>query len=104
MLRDDQVIEVFDSADTPPSWIEGVDVANGEYEFCDDQGQRYVGVVTQGSTWRKQPEFVLRPEGMPELKNALDLINRAQDIESNDRFRDLQSLREHLTSARSEPR
>jgi hypothetical protein len=97
-LRDDAVIEVFDSPDHPPSWIEGVDVENGEYQFCDEHGQRYVGVVTRPSTWRKQPEFVLRPEGVPDLNNALALIDRAQVIEPNHQFPDLETLRKHLTS------
>ena|SRR5437773_7113386 len=98
MLRDDPVIEVFDSPENPPSWIEGIDVENGEYQFCDDRGQRYVGVIRRASTWRRQPEFVLRPEGTPELTNVLDLIQRAEMIEPNERFPDLESLRKHLTN------
>lgn len=68
MLRDDAVIEIFDSPDRPPDWIEGVDVENGEYEFCDDRGQRYVGVITRSSSWWRQPEFELRPEGQSNVK------------------------------------
>ena len=97
MLRDDPVIEVFDSPDHPPSWIEGFDIENGEYQFCDERGQRYVGVVTRSSSWRRQPEFVLRPEGAPELENVLDLIRRAEAIEPNNQFPDLEALRQHLT-------
>jgi hypothetical protein len=97
MLRDDPVIEVFDSPENPPSWIEAIDVENEEYKFCDDQGQRYVGRITPASTWRRQPEFVLRPEGVPELKNVLDLIERANVIEPTERFPDLDSLRKYLT-------
>jgi len=29
MLRDDPVIEVFDSPDNPPDWIEWIDIENG---------------------------------------------------------------------------
>ena len=39
MLRDDQVIELFDSVDNPPDGIEGIDIENGEYQFCDERGQ-----------------------------------------------------------------
>ena len=99
MLRDDQVIEVFDSPDNPPGWIEGIDVENGEYEFCDDRGQRYVGIMIQPSSWGRQCEFALHPEGTPELQNVLDLIARAETIEPNDRFPDLKALRKQLTSA-----
>ena len=75
-----------------------IDVENGEYRFCDDRGQRYVGVVTKSASWRRQPEFVLGPAGAPELKNVLDLIERAEAVEANDRFPDLEALRKHLTS------
>lgn len=96
MLRDDPVIEIFDSPDNPPAWIEAIDVENEEYEFCDDRGQRYVGVINRFSAWRGEPEFALRPEGSPELKNALDLIQRAEKIEPNQQFSDLEALRLHL--------
>jgi hypothetical protein len=98
MLRDDPVVEVFDSPEVPPRWIEWIDVQNGEYRFCDDQGQRYVGVVTQPKGWFKQPTFALRPEGTPDLKNVLELIDKAQSLESNARFPNLASLRRHLTN------
>ena len=98
MLRDDAVIEVFDSADNPPDWIEGIDIENGEYQFCDDRGQPYVGVITRPSGWHKQPEFLLRPQGAPELRNVLDLIERAETIEPNDRFPNLEALQKHITT------
>lgn len=102
MLRDDPVIELFDTPENPPSWIEGIDIVNDEYEFCDERGQRYVGVVTRPSSWLRQPEFGLRPEGPPDLKNVLDLIDRVAAIEHNDRFPDLETLRKHLASRSTE--
>jgi hypothetical protein len=30
MLRDDQMIEIFRSADAPPSWVEAIDIENEE--------------------------------------------------------------------------
>jgi hypothetical protein len=43
MLRDDQVIEVFDSPDDPPSWIEAIDIENGEYQFCEEHANGMLG-------------------------------------------------------------
>src|SRR5262245_55512294 len=41
MLRDDPVIEVFDSPDAPPNWIEWIDIENGEYQFCKIKGHHH---------------------------------------------------------------
>ena len=51
-----------------------------EYQFCDENGQRYVGVVTQkrGSF---PVDFELRPEGTPDIQNALNLLDLAQGLE-----------------------
>ena len=97
ILRDDPVIEVFESPLTPPDWIEGIDIENGEYQFCSDTGQRYVGEITKPSGFFRQAEWCLRPEGEPGIMNALALIDAAQEIEPNDRFPDLESLRRHTT-------
>jgi hypothetical protein len=98
ILRDDPVIEVFDDPQKPPNWIEVIDIENREYQFCNDQGQRYVGVITGSSGWVKQPGFILKPEGDPDLKNALDLIDQAEMIEPNVRFSNLMELREYITN------
>jgi hypothetical protein len=103
MLRDDQVIEIFRSADAPPSWIEAIDIENGEYRFCDERGQWYTGEITRPSGWFKAAEFRLRPEGSLSLDNALELIKGAQGIEPNDEFPDLESLRRYLTKRSEEP-
>jgi len=95
MLRDDPVVEVFDSPLCPPDWIEAIDIENGEFQFCSDTGQRYVGEITKPAGFFRQAEWRLRPEGKPDAKNALALIDAAKEIEANDRFRDLQSLRDH---------
>ena len=97
MLRDDPVIEVFDSPDQPPSWIEAIDIENGEYRFCDERGQRYVGVITSPSGLFRQAEFELRPEGRAESKNVFDLLDRAEAIERSERFSNLEALRQHLS-------
>ncbi|NJN05470.1 MAG: hypothetical protein HC814_02455 [Rhodobacteraceae bacterium] len=97
MLRDDPVIEVFESPERPPDWIEAIDIENGEYQFCDEHGQRYVGVITRPPGWFRAEEFLLRPEGSADLNNVLALIDRAELIEPSNRFPDLEALRKHVT-------
>jgi len=97
ILRDDPVLELFESPLTPPNWIEAIDIENKEYSFCDDQGQIYVGVITKPSGWFQPTTFELRPDGKPDIANALALIDRARVLEPNIWFRDLSSLRQHLT-------
>jgi len=97
------MIEVFRSADAPPSWIEAIDIENGEYRFCDERGQRYKGTITHPPGWFKAAEFRLLPEGSPSLNNALELIDGAQGIEPNDQFPNLESLRRYLTKCSKEP-
>jgi hypothetical protein len=97
MLRDDRVIEIFDSPEAPPNWIEWIDIENGEYRFSDDKGQRYVGVVALPKGRFTQPTFTLRPEGAPNSNSLLELVGEAETVEPNPHFPDLDSLREHIT-------
>ena len=96
MLRDDQVIEIFESAPTLRDGIEVIDIENQEYQFCDHNGQRYVGMVTEKSGWFSSGNFELRPEGTPDIKNALRLLDSAIALEPNKTFTELEALRAYL--------
>ena len=96
MLTDDRVLEVFESPQNPPDWIEAIDIDNREYRFCDDRGQRYVGIITERIGWLSTGKFELRSEGRAELRNALELVDQAVSIKSNTAFADLASVRQHL--------
>ena len=96
ILRDDPVIEIFESPDNPPDWIEAIDIENNEYQFCDDDGQQYVGVITRPSSWARLTLYELKPVGSPDLANALTLVDRAVAIEPNHKFDDLAALRNYL--------
>ena len=63
---------LVESPAQPPDQLEAVDVLNDEYSFCDDNGQRYVGVITRPTGWFRRPEYgySLRPEGAPDISNA----------------------------------
>ena len=103
VLLDEPTLVLFDTPDKPPDQLETVDVMNGEYFFCNDKGQRYVGYITRSRTWFHPPEFGLRPDGKPDIKDALALVDRAVMIESNKWFPDLESLRRHLVAQTDDP-
>jgi hypothetical protein len=96
MLRDDQVIKIFESPPTVRDGIEAIDIENQEYQFCDQNGQRYVGVITEKIGWFRSGNFELRPEGTPDIKNALRLLDSATALEPNEKFPDLDTLRAFL--------
>jgi hypothetical protein len=96
LLRDDPVIEIFDSPDNPPDWIEAIDIENNEYRFCDDDGQQYFGVITRPTSWFRLPHYELKPVGSPDVANAVALVDQAVAIEPNHKFADLAVLRSYL--------
>ena len=98
ILRDDFVIELFDSPDTPPSWIEGIDIENNEFQFCDFTGLQYIGILTRPSGLFRQAEWHLEASGDRDIQNALNLIDRAKALEPNDLFSDLETLRSYITN------
>ena len=100
VLYDDLAIGVFGSAAAAVKDLEGIDVMNDEYSFCDDAGQRYVGSVTRQEGWLRHEEVALQPEGKPDTANALALLDRAMRMEPNDMFADIESLRRHIVSRR----
>jgi hypothetical protein len=100
VLFDDLSIGAFDSPEAALKNLEGFDVMNNEYSFCDDAGQRYVGSVTRQGGWLRHEEVALQPEGKPDIENALALLDRAVRMEPNDVFADIESLRPHIVSRR----
>jgi hypothetical protein len=96
MLTDDRMIRIFVSPPTQKDRIEFIDVMNQEYQFCDQNGQRYVGVVTEKPGWFRSGDFELRPEGTPDIRNAMRLLDSAVSLESNETFPSLEALRAYL--------
>jgi len=94
VLLDDGGLRIFDSPDHPPDWIEAIDVENGEYQFCDDKGQRYVGVITKPT--RNCSGFILQPDGTADPVNCRQLLDAAVYVEPNPKFPDLETLRKHV--------
>lgn len=102
ILRDDMVVETFDSPEHPPDWIETIDVENQEYEFCDDRGQRYVGKIEKGKGWLSRNGYRLVPVGQPDPAFLFAFLARATCIEPGGRFSSLDDLKEHLTNRSTE--
>lgn len=98
ILRDDSVIETFADPKFPPSWIEVIDVSNKEYRFCSDYGQRYIGKINKSPGLFKPWTFVLQPEGQPDIRNALELVDNAKNVETNEKYTNLDDLRNHIMS------
>ncbi len=101
ILRDDPVIETFDSPSNPPNWIETIDVKNCEYQFCDHLGQKYIGRIKKGKGFFSSETFELIPDGTPNVENLHVLLEKAEMIESGDRFASLDELKKHLAIAPS---
>ena len=97
ILRDDQVIETFESADNPPSWIEWIDVKNAEYTFSDDRGQMYEGRLDHAGGLFRGEKWHLVPVGIANPNNAIALIERAVAVDPDYcASPDLESLRRRL--------
>jgi hypothetical protein len=101
VLLDEPTLILFESPDKPPDRLEAVDVMNGEYSFCDEDGQMYEGVLTDPGGWFRPAEYGLRPVGPPDIANALALVELAVMIEPNPWFSDLKKLRAYLGRSRS---
>lgn len=103
LLRDDRVLETFQSPGDPPDWIEWIDVQNNEYEFCDEDGQRYRGTPRVRRHWRDR-EWELVREGAAEVGNALSLVERAVAVDARRcLFTDLQAAQRHIIHRCSGP-
>ncbi len=101
VLLDEPTLILFASPDKPPDRLEAVDAISGGYSFCDDDGQRHVGVVTRTVGRSFPTEYLPRAEGERDATIAMDSADRAVILEPNLWHVDLESLRRHLKSRRS---
>ena len=76
-LRDDLVLETFESPDHPPNEIEWIDVENDEYEFCSDTGQRYRGELVRAGGFFRGEQWRLVPVGSADVANAIAVVDRS---------------------------
>jgi len=59
--------------------------------------KRYAGEITGPAGFFRQAEWHLRPEGVPDIQNVLNLINQAKKLEPTNRFPSIHALKEHTT-------
>ena len=88
------LLHLFSSAAEAESYVEAIDIENGEYEFCDDSGQRFVGEITQPTGLFRSGEVRLAPVGVPEQALVVSFLSRARTLERGcDGFQTLDDLR-----------
>jgi hypothetical protein len=75
------LLHLFSSATEAESHLEATDIENGEYEFCDDTGQRYVGEVVAPVSSFQAGSFRLRADGAPDRAFVAAFLSRARSLE-----------------------
>jgi len=88
------LLHLFSSAAEVESYVETIDVENGEYEFCDDSGQRFVGEIIQPAGLFRSGRVHLAPVGVPDQTLVASFVSRARTLERGcDGFQSLDDLR-----------
>jgi hypothetical protein len=75
------LLHLFSSATEAESQLEAVDIENGEYEFCDDTGQRFIVESIEPVTTFRAGSFRLRPDGAPDRTVVGTFLLRARSLE-----------------------
>jgi hypothetical protein len=76
--KDERSLTAYPSDYEVKGHCELIDVQNGEYEFCDDNGQGYSYVVTKSKVLfglLSSETFILVPEGIPDIQDVVRLID-----------------------------
>jgi len=75
------LLHLFSTTTEAELHLETIDIENGEYEFCDDTGQRYVGEVVSPVTTFQAGSFNLRPHGAPDRALVASVLSRARSLD-----------------------
>jgi hypothetical protein len=88
---------LFASTADAESWLETIDIENGEYEFCSDRGQRFLAEVSSPVTAFRGGAFFLRPEGLFDPHLPSSFAKRARHLgRACDDIRSLEELKTHI--------
>lgn len=102
VLDAESLLYLFDSIDEIVSEFEAIDIENGEYEFCDESGQRYEGRITSPVKTFKAGAFVLKPIGEPDADIPISFVERASSLDrACQGIKSLDEVKEFLTSGSS---
>src|SRR4051812_42518573 len=75
------LLHLFSSAAEAEADLEAIDIENGEYEFCDDAGQRFIGQAVTPVTTFRAGIFRLRPDGAADRTIVASFLSRARSLE-----------------------
>lgn len=75
------LLHLFSSVAEAESQLEAIDVQNGEYEFCNDTGQRFVGDIVEPVTKFRAGSFRLKPDRAPDKAVVASFLSRSRSLE-----------------------
>jgi len=75
------LLHLFSSVSEAESQLETIDIKNGEYEFCDDTGQRFIGEIVAPVTTFRAGSFRLKPDGAPDNAVVTSFLFRTRSLE-----------------------
>jgi hypothetical protein len=75
------LLSLFSSLAEAESYVEAIDIENGEYEFCDDTGQRFVGEIIAPVSKFRAGSVRLRPDGTANKEVVASFLFRASSLD-----------------------
>ena len=78
--KDDGSLFVLPTVAKAEAEFETIDVENGEYEFCDETGQRFVAEIVAPPSAFRGGSYRLRPSGTPDRDFIRQLVVRATNL------------------------
>ncbi|HVU09153.1 MAG TPA: hypothetical protein VHG89_11485 [Verrucomicrobiae bacterium] len=77
------LLYLFPSVAKVESHLEAIDIENNEYEFCDDNGQRFIGEIVSSVTKFSMSGFRLKPSGTPDKTVIESFLSRARSLDQS---------------------
>jgi hypothetical protein len=78
----DNCLSIYGSLPDAAAHLETIDVEDGEYQFCDEHGQPYVGEVLKPVEKFSGGEFRIVPYGAPDARLPAAFVARASHYDS----------------------
>ncbi len=88
----DSTMAIYSSVAEAEAQLETIDVEFGEYEFCDETGQPYVGEVLETVEKFRSGTFRIVPRGTPDPALPRTFLSRAVSCRS--RLRGLKTIQD----------
>jgi len=99
MIDRDNTVGIYDSVADAESHLETIDIEGGEYEFCDETGQPYVGDVLEPVGKFRSGKFRIVPRGTRDPSLPASFLLRAADYYSSlPGLKTLEDARARLTA------